>query len=80
MKFLKYNVGIIITAIFMACMAYKEFVTPRYGRENVPKIYLGIAVILTLLLVTIYFKYFHGKTDNIKPAKKLSAKKRVAKR
>jgi len=64
MKFLKYNVGIIITAIFMAAMAYKEFEHPRYGRGNVPKIYLLISIVLTLLLIWIYMRYFK---DEVKP-------------
>ncbi len=67
MKFLKYNIGIIITAIFMAVMSYQEYRTPRYGKENVPLIYLIISVTLVLLLTFIYFRYF-----NKKPAKKLN--------
>jgi hypothetical membrane protein len=62
MKFLKYNIGIIIVAIFMACMSFQEFRNPRYGRENVPGIYLVISVVLTLLLVFIYTRYFHKKS------------------
>ncbi|WP_149240141.1 hypothetical protein [Dyadobacter sp. 32] len=63
MKFLKYNIGIIVTAIFMAAMAYKEFMNPRYGKENVPKIYLGISILLVILLVSIYLQYFHKKRN-----------------
>ena len=61
MKFLKYNIGIVITAIFMAAMAYKEFMNPRYGKENVPMIYLGITILLVILLVSIYLQYFRKK-------------------
>lgn len=68
MKFLKYNIGIIITAIFMAVMSYQEYRTPRYGKENVPLIYLIISVTLVILLTFIYFQYFSKK-----PVKKLSS-------
>lgn len=61
MKFLKYNVGIIITAIFMAIMSYQEFAHPRYGKESVPRIYLAMTVGLIILLVIIYLKYFYKK-------------------
>jgi len=68
MKFLKYNIGIIITTIFMAAMSFQEYRTPRYGRENVALIYLIISITLVLLLTFIYFRYF-----NEKPGKKLSS-------
>jgi|GEM_PF-6810261 len=61
MKFLKYNIGIIITAIFMGVMTYQEFANPRYGKESVPRIYLGMTVGLIILLILIYLKYFHKK-------------------
>ena len=61
MKFLKYNIGIIITAIFMAAMTYQEFANPKYGKANVPKVYLAMTVGLIILLVLIYFKFFHRK-------------------
>lgn len=66
LKFLKYNAGVLVTAIFMACMAYKEFQHPRFGRENVPKIYLAFSIVLVILMVLIYFKYFHGKGGGTK--------------
>lgn len=47
----------------MAAMAYKEFMNPRYGKENVPKIYLGISILLVILLVSIYLQYFHKKRN-----------------
>lgn len=68
MKFLKYNIGIIITAIFMAVMSFQEYRHPRYGKENVPLIYLIISVTLTIMLAIIYFRYFHKK-----PVKKLAS-------
>ena len=45
----------------MACMSYQEFRSPKYGREDNPKIYLTIAIVLTLLLIFIYTRYFHKK-------------------
>ena len=61
MKFLKYNIGIIITAIFMAVMSFQEYRHPRYGKENVPLIYLIISVTLVIILTFIYFRYFAEK-------------------